>query len=80
MELSKKHVGPSAAVKSTTEGSEKEAKPSVASRSWLHRSSTGNGVEELSDKKKKKKKKIYITFSEAIAKLHSRILYRLYAV
>lgn len=59
MKLSKKHVGPDAAVESTT-GSGERSETLGTSRSWLHRSSTGNGVEELSDKKKREKNIHYV--------------------
>lgn len=79
MELSKKHVGPGAAVESTTGGSEKEAKPPVLLEvGYVARLPV---MESRSCPiREKKKEKIYITSSEAIAKLHSRILYRLCAV
>lgn len=60
MELSKKHVGPDRPAAGATAGrvnnwrQRKRNETPGASRSWLRRSSAGNGVEELLDKKEKK--------------------------
>lgn len=78
--FSKKHVGPGAAVESTTGGSEKEAKPPVPLEVGYVARLPVMESKSCLIREKKKEKKIYITSSEAIAKLRLRILYRLCAV